>query len=188
MNSRPSRSEISRVLSHALRHAPSEYGLALDPQGWAPVSELLRALHRLGQEWESVDVTTIREVLEASQKKRHQLGEGRIRALYGHSIPLQAQYEPTPPPPVLFHGTARATVPAIRVSGILPMQRQYVHLAETVEQGRQVGMRKDRNPAILTVDTVSPRQVGSSSIGGNQGFGWPQASRPRRWGPRCNSH
>ncbi|WP_373460121.1 RNA 2'-phosphotransferase [Arthrobacter globiformis] len=153
MNSRPSRSEISRVLSHALRHAPGEYGLALDPQGWAPVTELLRALHRLGQEWELVDETTIREVLEASKKKRHQMAEGRIRALHGHSIPVQALYEPTPPPPVLFHGTARATVPAIRVSGILPMQRQYVHLAETVEQARQVGVRKDLNPAILTVDT-----------------------------------
>ncbi|MDQ0864174.1 RNA:NAD 2'-phosphotransferase (TPT1/KptA family) [Arthrobacter globiformis] len=33
------------------------------------------------------------------------------------------------------------------------MQRQYVHLAETVEQARQVGVRKDLNPAILTVDT-----------------------------------
>ncbi|WP_399542780.1 RNA 2'-phosphotransferase [uncultured Arthrobacter sp.] len=130
MNSRPSRSEVSRVLSHALRHAPGEYGLVLDPQGWTPVSELLRGLHRLGQEWESVDETTIHEVLEASKKKRHQLAEGRIRALHGHSIPVQALYEPTPPPPVLFHGTARATGPTFlrrrRVRGILARFGQVV--------------------------------------------------------------
>ncbi|WP_423723756.1 RNA 2'-phosphotransferase [Arthrobacter zhangbolii] len=52
MTSTPSRSEISRVLSHALRHAPGEYGLVLDPEGWAPLSEVLGALHRLGPKWE----------------------------------------------------------------------------------------------------------------------------------------
>jgi putative RNA 2'-phosphotransferase len=153
MSGRPSRSEISRVLSQALRHAPGEYSPVLDPEGWAPVSELLRALHRLGRVWESVDERVLYEVLDATRKKRHEMAEGRIRALHGHSIPMNPPYDPSPPPPVLFHGTARSAVPGIRLSVILPMQRRYVHLAETAERARLVGMRKDASPAILTVHT-----------------------------------
>lgn len=153
MHKRPSRTEISRVLSHALRHAPAEYALELDSEGWAPVSEVLSALHRLGPEWASVDKQVLVEVLEAADKKRHQMSDGRIRAVHGHSVPVQPAGEPGSPPAVLFHGTARAAVPKILASGIQPMQRQYVHLAETAEQARLVGQRKDAEPVILTVDT-----------------------------------
>ena len=153
MSSTPSRSEISRVLSHALRHAPSEYGLVLDPEGWAPLSEVLGALHRLGPKWEALDEVILHEVLEAAEKKRHQISSGRIRAVHGHSVPVRPAEKPVEPPAVLFHGTARDTVPVIRVAGILPMVRRYVHLAETVEQARDVGQRKDSSPMILAIDT-----------------------------------
>lgn len=145
--------EVSRVLSHALRHAPAQYGLSLDAEGWAPVSDVLSALHRMGPQWESVDETTLHGVLEAATKKRHQIRDGRIRAVHGHSVPVQQVSEPVQPPAELFHGTSRDTVPAIRESGILPMSRQYVHLADTVEQAREVGRRKDTYPVILTIDT-----------------------------------
>ena len=131
------------MLSHALRHAPGEYGLVLDPEGWAPVPQVLAALHRLGPEWEAVDEEMLHGVLEAAGKKRHQISDGRIRAVHGHSVPVRPAEEPIEPPAVLFHGTARDTVPVIRVAGILPMGRRNVHLAETVEQAREVGQRKD---------------------------------------------
>lgn len=153
LTNNPSRSEISRVLSHALRHAPSEYGLVLDPEGWAPVPQVLGALHGLGPEWEAVDEEMLHEVLEAAEKKRHQISDGRIRAVHGHSVPVRPVEEPVEPPVVLFHGTARDTVPVIRAAGILPMGRRYVHLAETVEQARDVGQRKDSSPVILAIDT-----------------------------------
>ncbi|MCQ1986866.1 RNA 2'-phosphotransferase [Arthrobacter sp. zg-Y844] len=149
----PSRTGISRVLSHALRHAPEEYSLELDPEGWAPVSDVLAALHRLGPEWTSVDEKELHEVLEAAEKKRHQIRDGRIRAVHGHSVPVEPAGEPGSPPAVLFHGTSPAAVPQIRAAGILPMRRQYVHLSDSVEQARQVGQRKDADPVILTVDT-----------------------------------
>lgn len=153
MSSTPSRPEISRVLSHALRHAPDEYGLVLDPEGWAPVDEVISALHRLGPEWEALDEVMLHEVLEAAEKKRHQISSRRIRAVHGHSVPVRPAEEPVEPPSVLFHGTARDIVPVIRAAGILPMGRRYVHLAETVEQAREVGQRKDNSPAILAIDT-----------------------------------
>ncbi|WP_458107046.1 RNA 2'-phosphotransferase [Arthrobacter sp. R3-55] len=160
MNSRPSPSEISRVLSHALRHAPGEYSLVLDPEGWVSVKELLDALHGLGHGWESLDERTLSEVLEAAEKKRHRMEDGRIRALHGHSVPVVASREPGQPPPVLFHGTAPASVHLIKASGILPMQRQYVHLAETVEQATAVGARKDKHPVVLTIATEVAQSLG----------------------------
>lgn len=160
--SNPSRSDISRLLSHALRHVPGEYGLVLDPEGWVPVRDVLGAFHRLGPEWESVDEAMLQDVLDAAAKKRHQIKDGRIRAVHGHSVPVQASNQPSQPPAVLFHGTAREAVAAIREAGILPMQRQYVHLSETVDQARQVGRRKDRDPVILAVDT---RVAASQGVG-----------------------
>lgn len=73
----PSRSGIRKVLSHALRHAPGEYGLVLDPKGRAPVPRVLAALHRLGPEWEAVDEVMLHGVLEAAGKMRHQMSNGR---------------------------------------------------------------------------------------------------------------
>ncbi|WP_397334652.1 RNA 2'-phosphotransferase [Paenarthrobacter nitroguajacolicus] len=160
MNCRPSPSEISRVLSHALRHAPGEYSLVLDREGWVSVSELLGAMRGLGHRWESVDEKTLNEVLETAEKKRHQMVDGRIRALHGHSVPVAASHKPSQPPPVLFHGTAPASVPLIEASGILPMQRQYVHLAETVEQATAVGKRKDKHPVVLTIATDVAQSLG----------------------------
>ena len=153
MTASPTALEISRVLSHALRHAPAQYGLTLDAEGWAPVGEVLGALHRMGPQWEAVDEAMLHEVLEAATKKRHQIREGRIRAVHGHSVPVQQVSAPVQPPALLFHGTDRVAAAAIREAGILPMRRQYVHLADTVEQAREVGRRKDADPVILTIDT-----------------------------------
>ncbi|WAP50776.1 RNA 2'-phosphotransferase [Arthrobacter sp. ATA002] len=162
MTTRPTTPEISRVLSHALRHAPAEYGLALDAEGWTHVSGVLEALHGLGPQWEFVDQGVLHEVLAGTGKKRHQIENGRIRAVHGHSVPVQPSSAPVQPPPVLFHGTGRAAAAIIRESGILPMRRQYVHLAETAEQAREVGRRKDAEPVILTVDTGIAQAQGIS--------------------------
>jgi putative RNA 2'-phosphotransferase len=35
---------LSKTISHALRHAPDQYGLELDEAGWVDVAELTRAL------------------------------------------------------------------------------------------------------------------------------------------------
>ena len=38
--------DLSREISYALRHAPWEYELEMDEEGWVPVEQLLDALHR----------------------------------------------------------------------------------------------------------------------------------------------
>ena len=38
--------ELSKEISYALRHAPWEYELEMNEEGWVPVEQLLDALHR----------------------------------------------------------------------------------------------------------------------------------------------
>ncbi|WP_442860530.1 RNA 2'-phosphotransferase [Arthrobacter sp. zg-Y820] len=74
----PSRSEISRVLSHALRHAPEEYGLELETEGWAPVGDVIPALRLMGPEW-AVDGKVLHPSLGF-------IGSGRHRRIRGWKV------------------------------------------------------------------------------------------------------
>ncbi|MFM5554114.1 RNA 2'-phosphotransferase [Aeromonas veronii] len=38
--------KVSRVVSHAIRHEPWLHELELDEQGWVPVDDLIKVLHR----------------------------------------------------------------------------------------------------------------------------------------------
>jgi len=49
-------------------------------------------------------------MIEKSDKKRYEISNGKIRALYGHSIPQRIIKEQKCPPEVLYHGTARRFV------------------------------------------------------------------------------
>lgn len=82
-----SNSELSRAVSHALRHAPWLYELELDDEGWVPVEQLLAALRAQGADWEAVDQATLERMVANASKRRHEMSDGRIRALYGHSTP-----------------------------------------------------------------------------------------------------
>ncbi len=99
-------SVVSRTVSHALRHEPWSYGLELDPNGWVAVPELVSALRELGAEWAGIDESEVLRAVESSVKRRHVVDGGRIRALYGHSLPKKIRYEPAEPPAQLYHATS----------------------------------------------------------------------------------
>lgn len=43
--------DLSRAVSHALRHEPWLYELELDEEGWAPIDQLLDAPREKGGGW-----------------------------------------------------------------------------------------------------------------------------------------
>lgn len=155
-------SEISRTISHALRHAPQQYGLTLDEHGWAPLPQLLAALTSLGPEWGSVDVPTIERLCKEATKKRHELSGGRIRAVHGHSLSVDTGLAVQTPPATLFHGTSPVSLPAILTEGLKPMGRTHVHLDETADHAAVVGRRKHPAPVVLGVDTAAAIASGIS--------------------------
>jgi putative RNA 2'-phosphotransferase len=146
-----STSQLSKVISHALRHEPWLYELELDDQGWVLVESLLISLRKERLEWASLEEADLVEMIKCSEKKRHEIKGKRIRALYGHSVPGKLLKESAEPPELLYHGTLIEMIGVIGSDGLLPMSRHYVHLSVDAETARQVGARKTKSPVILTI-------------------------------------
>jgi putative RNA 2'-phosphotransferase len=159
--------QLSRVLSHALRHEPWLYELELDADGWAAVEAVLAALREERPDWRDLAEADIAEMMRRASKQRYEMAGGRIRALYGHSLPGKLNRTPAAPPAELFHGTAPETVDKIRRSGLLPMRRQFVHLSVDRETAHAVGRRKARAPVILSIDAAAAARAGIAFYAGN---------------------
>jgi putative RNA 2'-phosphotransferase len=106
-------------------------------------------------------------MIARSEKKRHELRDGKIRALYGHSLPGKLLKQAAEPPAVLYHGTAPEIVERIKEEGLRPMGRQYVHLSVDMGTAEQVGRRKTQIPVLLTVKAREAHAEGIAFYRGN---------------------
>ena len=161
--------ELSKEISYALRHAPWEYELELDEEGFVPVEQLLHALNEGGNYVDDRPVTKedLEEIIRTSDKKRHEIVGDRIRALYGHSVPQAIKKEIGTPPDILYHGTNEFCVEAIAKKGLLPMGRQYVHMSVDTDMAKAVAKRRKGLTVILQIDTVKAREAGVEFYIGN---------------------
>lgn len=149
---------ISKFLSLVLRHKPEHIGLHLDPEGWADVEELVKKSLESGV---VLDRPTLRQVVEGAEKKRFSFSEDgkRIKANYGHSIPVSLGKEFTEPPEFLFHGTAKRFLSSIKNKGLGPGDRQYVHLVEDEKTAIEVGHRHGE-PVVLVIKAHEMHEKG----------------------------
>ena len=143
--------QLSRTISHALRHDPESYGLTLDEAGWVEVRSLLDALRRKKHAWKYLREEDLLAMSDRASKKRYEFCDGKVRAFYGHSTPQKIRKETAAPPERLYHGTSPDAAAAICREGLKPMGRQYVHLSEDVETARVVGRRKAKEPVVLAI-------------------------------------
>ena len=160
-------SELSKEISYALRHAPQEYGLTLDEQGWAPVEDLIKALKKRDK-YSALTVQDITVMIQTSDKKRHELVGDRIRAFYGHSTEVKIKKDAIQPPDVLYHGTAHKFLQKILQQGLIPKERQYVHLSQDTETAITVGKRRDTDPVVLRIDAITAWKDGIKFYHGNE--------------------
>lgn len=144
--------ELSKEISYALRHAPEQYGLKLDSDGWADLEKLLGSLKEDRRFFDVTELSII-AMIEETDKKRHEITDGKIRAVYGHSIDTKIIKEPTQPPDLLYHGTAHKFKDSIWEIGLVSKERQYVHLSEDIDTAIIVGKRKDTQPIILKINS-----------------------------------
>ncbi len=159
---------LSRTVSHALRHEPWLYELELDAEGWVSIDTLLSALQHETKRWKNLSESDLTQMIASSDKQRHEISNGRIRALYGHSVPDKLQKVEAVPPEALFHGTYPEAIAQIRQQGLKPMNRQYVHLSTDQETAQQVGQRKTAVPIILKIDALRAYQNGVKFFAGNK--------------------
>ena len=178
MNSRLT--QISKEVSYALRHAPQEYGLKLDEEGFVPVEALLDALNARHPARRTVIREDLEEIIATSDKKRHEIVGDRIRALYGHSVNETIERSPSTPPSILYHGTTHKALGQRLEEGLRAMGRQMVHLSTDIETAEQVGRRRDGHPVILQVDASTANSDGIEFFEGNDRV-WLAASIPAQY-------
>ena len=170
------RQRLSKYLSGALRHFPRDAGLTLDDAGWTPFDALVDAAEDQYR-WASRE--HVAAVVATDPNGRFERTGGdtgiavgdapdaaagaegdRVRAAYGHSVPVTLDSGDTAVPATLYHGTAPRNRESILADGLRPMSRQLVHLSGTVDAAQRVGARHAEDPVVFAVDTAAMRDDG----------------------------
>ena len=138
----------SKRLAHLLRHSDLP-----DRNGWVRVGVVLNEM--------SITLQMFQDIVAKDTKGRFEFSEDEssVRALYGHSIDVDLELEPTTLPMILYHGTAEKYLENIMKDGLKPRKRNYVHLSETIDMAMQVGTRHGK-PIVLAIDTAAMISVG----------------------------
>ena len=123
--------------------------MELDRHGWAHLPTLFQRARREGT---PLTREVIKKVMAESSKQRFRISEDGmyIRAGYGHSVDVELNLDPTTPPALLYHGTARRNLEGIRDEGVHSGSRNLVHLSAQKADARTVGQRHGK-PVILVV-------------------------------------
>ncbi|MBI1184937.1 RNA 2'-phosphotransferase [bacterium] len=142
--------EISKLCSFLLRHQPEKAQLDMDENGWVAVDQLLENCAKFFFAFSSDELT---EAVATNDKKRFAFSadKSKIRANQGHSIQVDVALKPTPPPALLYHGTAQKNLESIMQRGLQKQNRLHVHLSDNKESARAVGTRHGK-PVVLTID------------------------------------
>jgi putative RNA 2'-phosphotransferase len=152
------RTALSRTVSHALRHAPADYGLVLDDQGWVDLDDLVAALRT--RSWPDLTAADVVAMVAEAAKQRHEVADGRIRARHGHSVPGRVDVPAGCPPVRLFHGTEERSLPLILDAGLERHGRQYVHLTSERDAAVTVARRWGRPFRVLVVRADAAHAAG----------------------------
>lgn len=131
----------SKRLAYLLRHSSLP-----DIHGWMPLADLITR-HGFTAE-------LLKDIVYNDEFGRYEFSSDRsaVKARYGHTNHVSIKLPPAIPPKRLYHGTSEKAVERILSEGIKRMQRQYVHLSETMEKATRVGKRHGK-PVVMAIDT-----------------------------------
>lgn len=159
---------ISKLMSLILRHKPEQFGILLDPEGYAPIHDIVHALRGSMPDVCVDDLCRVVDTVEPD-KARFSIAGPDIRANYGHSLSERIIQQRVVPPEILLHGTSEAAVPSIRRDGVCPMRRQYVHLTTNIDLAARVGGRHGK-ARVLEIDALRASESGIAFYRANESF------------------
>ena len=93
---------------------------------------------KVKESFPSVDKVFLRRLVEESERKRFEIVGNRIRALYGHTVPVYLRLEEDTQVEWLYHGTTAEAAKEILEQGLKPMKRMWVHLSPTIDIAKRV--------------------------------------------------
>jgi len=150
--------QLSKAMAYFLRHNPQELYLELDPDGSVPLADFLGAL-RNRKGFMHVTRDDIVHVVNKDGKKRFAIENGKIKALYGHSVKI-TEFEEIVPPEILYHGTLKSNLENIKKDGLTPQTRQKVHLSVRKEDAMAISRRHGTNTVILKINARQANEDG----------------------------
>jgi len=151
------RGRLVSTMAFALRHDPAHFDLQLDDEGWTSFEDLIIAIRFERHEWACLDESIVNEAI--ADMDRFEVRNGRIRAVYGHSVELAKLPAIETPPAVLYHGTSADNMSSIIQQGIRRMRRRFVHLSS--EFGWVVSFLDDKQAwTIFAIDTAPALENG----------------------------
>jgi RNA:NAD 2'-phosphotransferase (TPT1/KptA family)/thiamine kinase-like enzyme len=135
---------LSKAMAYQLRHDGPNNGVAIDKTGFASMDGLALCL--------KVDSSHLLAVAEHPGEPRFEVRDGRIRALYGHTLDVVIEAGiKVGTPTALYHGSSWSVLDAIVKDGVIPMQRRMVHLTNIAREAMAVGARKGA-PIVLAIE------------------------------------
>lgn len=155
MSERVHKTRVSKYMSYLLRHNPED--LKMDREGFVPLNKLLA---KIKTRYPEADRKLLLDIAHESDKKRFEILDDKMRALYGHTIDVNVNLIEDKQVTVLFHGTTPQAVHGILTAGLKPMRRKWVHLSPTKEMAFEVGKRRASTPTILAIDVSHARRDG----------------------------
>ncbi|MFP4116074.1 MAG: RNA 2'-phosphotransferase [Candidatus Aenigmatarchaeota archaeon] len=145
---------VSKQISYWLRHDPE--GLEMDEEGYVDLDELLE---KLRERFPEVDRELVEEI-NGEGKRRYEIKDGRMRAIYGHSIEVDLGLPEDEEVEEVYHGTTSDAAYRILRNGLKPKDRNMVHLSATKDIAEEVGKRRTEDPVILRIGVESAREDG----------------------------
>jgi len=150
------KSEKSKQLAYLLRHDKEAFRLGkIDLNGWRNTIEL--------QEDYGYTRDELQEIVDTDSKGRYELSENKlhIRALQGHSIPVEVDnIVESIPPDILYHGTQEKNLKSILENGLLKGSRLYVHLSADYETAWNVGKRRNGPTIVFKIRAAEMSRAG----------------------------
>ena len=147
---------VSKLLSLMLRHRPDEFALEVDRHGFVDLDAVLSALQ--GRD-SSFTLEDIEKVVYDGEKQRFEIVENRIRARYGHSFSIDLGLDPFEPPEFLYKGVDSADVERVLADGLIPEDRDYVHLSFDADVAARLSTRPGRRGSVIRIDAARAHEA-----------------------------
>ena len=151
--------KIGRTLAAILRHG--KFGLDMDAQGNVSLKDVMAKIRERNPRMNWLRARHIEALVETDPKGRYVISNGKIRATYGHTIPLDIRLDCENIPDELFYPATQEEAELILESGIFPSDRAMVHLSRGYRDAVRAGSVRTEDPVILVIDTGVCMELGS---------------------------
>ena len=148
MSEQLSTERLTRSLAYMLRHQPDEFDIEVDKFGFADLEDVLDELSDRFDE--DIEVEDITKAIEEGDRPRYEIVDGKIRALYGHSIEVDPG-ESTEPPEKLYLGMGSRDADRASRNGLNAGRRRFLHLATSEEDAKEMGRRAAPEYTVVTI-------------------------------------